>query len=230
MTEHGKPAGSVRPGFAREDWNERYARTELLWTAEPNRLIAAEAGGLAPGRALDLACGEGRNAVWLAERGWEVTGVDFSDVAIEKARALAAQRGVEVAWHLADVLRYAPVARGFELVVVCYLQLPASELERALQHAVVALAPGGTLLVLGHDTTNLTEGHGGPQDPAVLFTPEQVVGALEGLEVERAERVVRVVSLDDGEATAIDAFVRARRPAASRQRPQPPPGGPSSPH
>ena len=171
MTEHGKPAGSVRPAFARGDWNERYARTELLWTAEPNRLIAAEAGDLAPGRALDLACGEGRNAVWLAERGWDVTGVDFSDVAIEKARALAAQRGVEVDWQVADVLGYAPTAAGFGLVVVCYLQLPADELERALQHAVSALAPGGTLLVLGHDATNLADGHCGPQDPAVLFTP-----------------------------------------------------------
>ena len=230
MTEHAKPAGSVRPGFAREDWNERYARTELLWTAEPNRLIAAEAGDLAPGRGLDLACGEGRNAVWLAERGWEVTGVDFSDVAIEKARTLAARRGVEVDWHVADVLRYMPVAGGFDLVVVCYLQLPADELARALQRAVVALASGGTLLVLGHDATNLSNGHGGPKDPAVLFTPEQVAEALDGLEVERAERVDRVVRLHGGEATAIDAFVRARRPVASRQRPQPPPGGSTPPH
>ena len=210
MTEHGKPAGSVRPGFAREDWNERYARTELLWTAAPNQLIAAEASDLAPGRALDLACGEGRNAVWLAERGWEVTGVDFSDVAIEKARALAARRGVEVDWDVADVLRYAPVAAGFDLVVVCYLQLPGAELAYVLRHAKKALAPGGTLLVLGHDATNLTDGHGGPKDPAVLFTPEQVVSALGELVVERAEVVHRTVALDEGEAVALDAFVRGR--------------------
>jgi 2-polyprenyl-3-methyl-5-hydroxy-6-metoxy-1,4-benzoquinol methylase len=83
VTERPRPASSVRPGFAREDWNARYAASELLWTAEPNRLFAAEIAGLEPGRALDLACGEGRNAVWLAEQGWRVTAVDFSDVALE---------------------------------------------------------------------------------------------------------------------------------------------------
>lgn len=212
MTEHGKPRGSVRSGFARDDWNERYARKELLWTAEPNRLIAAEAAPLPPGRALDLACGEGRNAVWLAERGWHVTGIDFSDVALEKARALAARLGVEVDWVVADVLDLEPAPGGFDLVVVCYLQLVADELAVALHRAGSALAPGATLLVLGHDATNLEHGHGGPQDPAVLFTPEQIVAALDGLDVERAERVRRVVSLEDGDATAIDAFVRASQP------------------
>jgi 2-polyprenyl-3-methyl-5-hydroxy-6-metoxy-1,4-benzoquinol methylase len=77
VTEHRRPASSIRPGFARDDWNARYAQKELLWTASPNRLFAAQVGGLLPGRALDVACGEGRNAVWLAERGWRVTAVDF---------------------------------------------------------------------------------------------------------------------------------------------------------
>ena len=80
----------------REDWDARYAGSLLLWTAEPNRFLVAEADGLRPGRALDLASGEGRNAVWLAERGWRVTAVDFSPVALAKARALAARRGVDV--------------------------------------------------------------------------------------------------------------------------------------
>jgi 2-polyprenyl-3-methyl-5-hydroxy-6-metoxy-1,4-benzoquinol methylase len=125
VTEHKRPVGSVRPGFAREDWNARYAQKELLWTAEPNRLLAAEVASLEPGRALDVACGEGRNAVWLAERGWRVTGVDFADVALTKAAELAAARGVEVEWVPADVLEYEPPARSFDLVVVLYLQLPA---------------------------------------------------------------------------------------------------------
>ena len=90
----------------RGDWNERYSGSELLWTATPNRFLVAEASGLEPGRALDLACGEGRNAVWLVERGWQVTGVDFSDVAIEKARELAAARGVEGEWLAADLADY----------------------------------------------------------------------------------------------------------------------------
>ena len=185
---------------------------ELLWSARPNGHFASEVEGLEPGRALDLACGEGRNAVWLAERGWRTTGVDFSDVALAKAERLAASRGVEVEWIVADVLEHVPERQAFDLVAVLYLQLPHEELAQALRMAIDALAPGGTLLVLGHDTTNLTDGHGGPRDVSVLFTPEDVVAELGGLTVERAEKVLRTVALEDGEATAVDAFVRARRP------------------
>ena len=213
MTEHRRPAASIRPGFAREDWHERYAQKELVWTAEPNRRFAAEVEGLEPGRALDLACGEGRNAVWLAERGWRVTGVDFSDVALAKAAELAASRGVEVDRVVADVLDYRPDARAFDLVAVLYLQLPRDELLHALETAADAVAPGGTLLVLGLDTTNLTRGHGGPEDASVRYTEADVVPAVRDLVVERAEAVERTVPLADGEAVAIDAFVRAHRPA-----------------
>ena len=215
MTEQPRPASSVRAGFAREDWNARYAQKELVWTAEPNRLLAAEAAGLEPGRALDVACGEGRNAVWLAERGWQVTAVDFSDVALGKGARLAESRGVEVDWVVADVVEYEPQREAFDLVLVLYLQLPHDELLRALRHAGDAVGPGGTLFVLGHDTTNLVDGYGGPKDVSVLFTPEDVTAALDGLVVARAERVRRSVVLEDGEATAIDAFVRAIRPGLS---------------
>ena len=180
---------SVRPGFAREDWNARYAQKELVWSAEPNRLFAAEVAGLPPGRALDLACGEGRNAVWLAERGWRVTGVDFSDVALAKAAELAAGRGVEADWVVADVLDYEPEPRSFDLVAVLYLQLRRDDVLHAVRAAVNAVAPGGTLVVLAHDTTNLTAGHGGPKDAAVLYTAADVVPELGDMEVERAEAV-----------------------------------------
>ena len=169
--------------------------------------------GLAPGRALDIACGEGRNAVWLAEHGWRVTAVDLSSVGLAKARQLAAARGVEIELVHADVLAWDPEPRAFDLVAVIYLQLPHDELAAALERASDAVAPGGTLLVLGHDTTNLTDGHGGPRDASVLFTPEDVIASLAGLDVERAEKVRRTVALDGGEAVAIDALVRARRPA-----------------
>jgi SAM-dependent methyltransferase len=204
---------SVRPGFAREDWNARYAQKELVWSAEANRLFAAEVDALAPGRALDLACGEGRNAVWLAEQGWRVTGVDFADVALAKAAELAAVRGVEVDWVVADVLDYHPEPRAFDLVALLYLQLPRDELLQTVRSAVDAVAPGGTIVVLAHDSTNLTAGHGGPKDPAVLYTAEDVVPWLGDLVVERAEAVERTVPVPEGEAIAIDAFVRAHRPA-----------------
>ena len=195
----------------RETWNRRYGGSELLWTGEANRFLAAEAGNLAPGRALDLACGEGRNAVWLAERGFTVTGVDFSDVALSKARQLAKSRGTSVEWVLADVLDYSPPPASFDLVVVLYLHLPAAERAIALGTAASALAPGGTLLVVGHDSANIAEGHGGPQDPAILFTPDDVTRDLDGLQIERAETVRRPVRTPDGEVDALDALVRARR-------------------
>jgi ubiquinone/menaquinone biosynthesis C-methylase UbiE len=212
VTEHRRPESSVRPGFAREDWNARYAQKELVWSAEPNRRFAAEVAALSPGRALDLACGEGRNAVWLAEQGWRVTGVDFSDAALAKAAELAASRGVEAEWVVADVLDYQPEQRSFDLVVLLYLQLARDEILHAVRTAAGAVAPGGTLVVLAHDTANVTRGYGGPKDAAVLYTAEDVVPALGDLVVERAEAVERTVALPDGEAVAIDAFVRARRP------------------
>jgi SAM-dependent methyltransferase len=212
VTEQPRPPASIRPGFSREDWNARYAQKELVWTAEPNRRFAAEVAELAPGRALDLACGEGRNAVWLAEHGWRVTAVDFSDVALLKAAELAASRGVAVDWVVADVFGYQPDARAFDLVAVLYLQLRRDAMLQAVRTAVDAVAPGGTLFVLGHDTTNLTDGHGGPKDAAVLYTAEDLIPALGDLVVEHAGAVERAVALDEGEATAIDVLVRAHRP------------------
>ncbi len=201
----------MRSGFAREDWNARYAQKELLWTAQPNRLFAAEVEGIEPGRALDVACGEGRNAVWLAELGWHVTGIDFSDVALGKAAELARARGVEVEWVAADVLVHEPPPGAFDLVAVLYLQLPHDELARVLRRTARAVAPGGVLIVLGHDTRNLSDGYGGPRDPSVLFTPADVVAGLDDLVVELAETVERTVTLGDGYAVALDAFVRAAR-------------------
>ncbi|MEY2432305.1 MAG: hypothetical protein QOC92_2030 [Acidimicrobiaceae bacterium] len=190
------------------DWDARYAGTELIWTAKPNRFLVAEIDDLAPGRALDLACGEGRNAVWLATKGWQATGIDFSRVGLDKGGALAAQGGVDVEFVQADVTKYEPPARDFDLVVMLYLQLPHDEFRSALDRAASALAPGGTLLVVGHDLTNLTDGYGGPQHPSVLFTPDDVVRALPALNVLKAERVDRHVETDDGPRVAIDALVR----------------------
>ena len=193
----------------RQDWNRKHGEAGLLFGAEPNRFLVAEAAGLAPGRALDLACGSGRNAVWLAAQGWSVLGVDFAGVALDQARALAADRGVEVAFDDADLREWAPPARAFDLVVVLYLQLPAAELGPILGRAADAVASGGTLLVVGHHSANIAEGSGGPKDPRVLYTAEEVAASLDGLEIEKADRVLRPV---EGERDAIDTLVRARRP------------------
>jgi SAM-dependent methyltransferase len=198
-----------------EDWDQRYATTELVWGAGPNRFLVAEIGSLSPGRALDLGCGEGRNAIWLAERGWRVTGVDFSEIGLEKARRLAVDRGVEVSWVRADLFDYEPDRGAFELVIVMYLQLLADQVSAIIKRASAALAPGGTLLVVGHDLLNLTEGYGGPQRAEVLFTPADIERNLPGLRIERAERVLRPVTVDGREVNAIDALVRATMPMSA---------------
>jgi SAM-dependent methyltransferase len=192
------------------EWDRRYAGTELVWSAEPNRFVVAEVQDLPPGRALDLGAGEGRNAVWLASQGWQVTAVDFSAVGLDKARRLARARRVQVDWVLADVLGYQPEASAFQLVLLAYLQLAAPSLDHVLRRAATALAHGGTLLVVGHDVTNLDDGVGGPQDPAVLHTPESITRPLRRLTVQRAERVRRPVGASGQEA--IDTLVRAVRP------------------
>ncbi len=194
-----------------EDWDRRYAEKDLLWSAAPNRVLVAEAADLLPGRALDLACGEGRNAIWLAELGWRVTAVDFSEVAIAKARTKAAEHAVDVDFLCADLLDYEPEIEAYDLVVVLYLQLAAAERRLVLSRAAGALAPGGTFLLVGHDSTNLTDGVGGPSDSAVLYTPDDIVAGLPGVEIEKAERILRDVEGED--RPAIDALVRARKPA-----------------
>lgn len=195
----------------REDWDARYREAELVWGAEPNRFLVAEVEQLAPGRALDLACGEGRNAVWLARQGWDVVAVDFSEVALEKARRRAEHEGVELELVSADLLEYRPASRAFDLVLVLYLHLPAGERRAVLARAADALAPGGTFLLVGHDADNLADGTGGPSDPAVLYTPDEIAAELPGLVIEKTERVLRDV--DGAERPAIDALVRAVRPA-----------------
>ena len=173
------------------DWDARYAASELVWSRGPNQFVAAECADLAPGRAVDLACGEGRNAIWLASLGWDVTAVDFSQVAIDKGRTLAGD--LPVTWICADATSW--VASDLDLAVVAYFQVPAAQRRTAVRNVVSSLRPGGTLVWVGHDSTNLTEGTGGPQDPAVLMTAEDVIADLDGIAVEviRAERVARVV-------------------------------------
>lgn len=188
-------------------WDERYAAAERVWSEGPNRDVAAIVGAWAPGRALDLGAGEGRHAIWLAGLGWQTTAVDFSAVGIERGRQEAQARGLEVDWVVADATTWEPEnPESFDLVLVAYLHLPSDVLHRAARW----VAPGGALVVVGHALRNLTEGVGGPSDPAILNTVEQLRDAAAGLEVERCEEVVRPTEHGD----AIDVVLVARRPAA----------------
>jgi SAM-dependent methyltransferase len=191
-----------------QQWDERYRAAELLWGAPPNRWVEQEIGGATAGRALDLACGEGRNARWLAAQGWTVTAVDFSSVAIEKARELDVAGRVQ--WQVADATTYTS-SEPFDLVLSCYLQLPAAERRAAVRAAAETLSAGGTLLVIAHDSRNLLEGVGGPPDPRVLYTADDVVGDLDGLplRIDRAGEALRPV--DGADRPAIDCLVKAVR-------------------
>lgn len=200
----------------RSAWDARYSSHELVWGAEPNRFVAEELGSVPPrGRALDLACGEGRNAIWLATRGWRVTAVDFSEVAIERAGRLAARQGVEVEWICADLAGFVPAAEAFALVLIAYLQVPESSRRAALAQAASALAPRGDLYMVGHARHARNEGLPGPKDPGVLWDPEELAGELLelGLLVERCQHVRRPVETPEGERVALDTEVLAHRPA-----------------
>ncbi|WP_248959923.1 class I SAM-dependent methyltransferase [Sphaerisporangium perillae] len=193
------------------EWDQRYKTSELIWTAQPNRFVVEHLAELTPGRALDLGTGEGRNAVWLAERGWRTTGVDFSTTGLEKAGRLAGERGVAVEWVTADLREYSPEPGAHDLVLIAYMHLPPDDLAKMLRRAVTAVAPGGRLMIVGHDVTNLDEGVGGPRDPRVLYTPESIAGCLEPLTISRAGRVRRPVATDAGTREAIDTLVIASR-------------------
>lgn len=202
-----------------EYWDGRYAEKELVWSAGPNQFLPAQVDGVSPGRAVDLGCGEGRNAVWLAEQGWQVTGVDFSEVAIDKAAQIASRRGVEVDWVCADATSWQPPARRdgasdrFDLAIAFYLQLPSGARSAAMANAFGLLNSDGLLVVVAHDSANLTHGFGGPQNPAVLYTAAEVVRDLEStaipFDIEQAETLERVV--EGADQPALDCFVRARR-------------------
>ena len=194
----------------RTAWDERYANKDYLWTVEPNRFVQQHVARLTPGTAIDLATGEGRNAVWLAGQGWQVTAVDFSPVGLDKARRLAADHNAHVEWVEADVTAYQPSAT-FDLVLVAYLQLSTSQRVEVLRRAAGWVASGGTMLVVAHDRSNVTEGHGGPPSPEVCYDVDETVAALEGLTPSVAEVARRPVQTDEGERVALDTVVVATR-------------------
>jgi SAM-dependent methyltransferase len=188
-----------------------------VWSATPNQWVEKLTAGLPVGRALDLAGGEGRNALWLADRGWQATVVDFSQVALDKARVLASKRFGANSERLttirADLLTYRPVVASFDLVLLVYLQLPPNDRRTVVRSAATALAPGGRLLVVAHHSKNLSAGVGGPQDPDLLYTAEDIAADLTGTElaIERSDSLLRAVATDGGRREAIDAVLIACR-------------------
>lgn len=188
-------------------WDQRYEGSELMWSAEPNIFLPPLVEGVAPGSALDVACGEGRNAIWLAREGWDVTAFDFSAVGIDKARELA--RDTHVKWVVADATTFEST-RKFDLVVMFYLHLQDEQFTKAFSRAVDAMAPGGTLFAVGHALANIEHGVGGPPYPEILWTTEGISPLLSGLSVIELEERERWV--EEADASAIDLVVWATKP------------------
>ena len=189
-------------------WDARYEAKGALWGAEPNEYLAEIAAVLEPGTALDLGCGQGRNSFWLASKGFAVTGLDISPVAIEQATEVAAELDVDVSFQSVDLTNWDPAGRVWDLVVLTYLHL--SEERRPVVHGAAkrAVAPGGRLVVIAHHLDNFENGVGGPPVPELLFTEQQLAEDFSDLNILRNEKVIRTT--DEGDA--IDLVFVALRP------------------
>jgi SAM-dependent methyltransferase len=220
MTGDRRPAGrdESHSDDRRRGWDERHSHGDFEGDG-PNPTLVMGVAGLTPGAAMELAAGSGTNAVWLASQGWHTTAVDWSPVGLANGRAAAAAAGVEVDWLERDLFVWAPPARSFDLVVIVYLHVPPDERAIIYPQAAAAVAPGGRLLIVGHDTLNATEGQGGPPDTARLFTADEVAAELLAVDptllVERSEVVRRVPP--PGRAP-IDSLLILRRPVRRTRR------------
>jgi SAM-dependent methyltransferase len=207
-----------RPGPDAASWDEWYRSSDAVWSGRPNPQLVAEAADLPPGTALDVGCGEGADAVWLAQRGWTVTAVDLSTVALERAEARARAVGRDVAgritWLAADVTTWTPPPSAHDLVSAQFMQLPQEQRDALHRRLAEGVRPGGTLLVVGHDFPDLQSSGQQLPTPELFFTAAEVAGTLDpaGWSVLVAESRPRPAAGPDGRAVPLhDAVLRAQR-------------------
>lgn len=192
-------------------WDERYRTKPEIWSGNPNAALVAEAADLKPGTALDAGAGEGGDALWLAAQGWTVTAADISSVALDRAAKLASERGLAITWLHADLAK-APVPGTYDLVTAHFLHIPKAEQQALFRHLAAAVAPGGTLLVVGHDLSDMAK-MPRPDLAEYGWKADEVAATLgDGWSIEAAEARPRQASGPDGdEITIHDAILRARR-------------------
>lgn len=192
-------------------WDERYGEHERMFSGDPNGVLVAEVSDLPPGRALDLGAGEGADAIWLARRGWRVTAMEISRVALARARMAAADAAVDVDWRHADLLSTVPDAGAYDLVSAQYLPIPHQPGDAAVRGLVAAVAPGGTLLFVHHAPPDDPGDWNGP-DISEFYSPHEVAALLgDGWTIETDETRPRNVPAPPGTHHTHDTVLRARR-------------------
>ena len=214
MNEH---AHGTEPGFGAGFWDERYRSARQVWSGQPNPQLVAEVDGRPPGRALDAGCGEGADAIWLAQRGWDVLATDISGVALQRgeqhARDAAPVAVAKIEWRQADLLAEPPEADCFDLVSAQFMQLPPEPRKRLFTALAAAVRAGGTLLVVGHHPSDLDTGVARPPMPELFYTSDEVAELLDdSWTVEVSEARPRTAKTPDGVAVTIhDAVLVATR-------------------
>ncbi len=195
-------------------WEERYRSAQMLFSGHANTQLIAEAAGLPPGRALDAGCGEGGDALWLAEHGWQVEAVDISTVALGRAAEAAERRGLagRIRFQQADLADWTPSGE-YDLVSSFYVHPPTAARGRLYAKLAAAVAPAGILLLVQHDPHEAAVAH--PDLTDLLATPEQLAAELDPRQwdiLTVATRPRKTSHLDHGaEVLAHDAVLVARR-------------------
>ncbi len=205
---------------ARARWNERYLARPRVWSGAPNPVLVAQAAALDPGRALDIGCGEGADALWLAERGWHVLGIDVADVAIDRAREEALSRTApggpglagSAEFRRADLREWVPESRAFDLVMAFFVHLPVDERDLVFTRLAAAVAPGGTLLLVGHAVSDATSGVGRPSAHLLVDESDLVPYAAGFTAVQSSTRAREVEGPSETDPLTVhDVVLVARR-------------------
>lgn len=204
--------------FDREYWEDRYSAAGQAWSGAPNEVLIALAAPLSPGRALDIGCGEGADALWLAQQGWQVTGVDIAQSALTKARTHAESvdqsAAARIDWEQHDLTRWAPEPRSFDLVSSQFMHLPEPIRSTLFLSLAAAIAPGGSLLIVGHDASDV--GHDSPHKghlSELMFGVDDVLAAIESedLVITFADSREREAPRTEASEFVHDVVVMARR-------------------